>query len=138
MGKILGLRIVDKTGKSVNQVDCGEPVSLLVDYELYKPVEQLALGISFSLPTGLWVANCNTVRDEWVPDVSTGSGCISLNIKEMNLSPGDYDVSVRLMDGGKDYAIDSHYCRYKLIVNGITHPGTLVQLDHKWKYMTEA
>ncbi len=132
VGKILGLYIVDKTGKKINHVECGEPVSILVDYELYKPVNKLALGISFSLPTGLWVANCNTIRDEWFMNGNNGTGCIRLDIKQMNLSPGDYDISVRLMNAEKDYPIDHHHCRYKLIVNGITHPGILVQLNHNW------
>jgi len=132
VGKILGLRIVDKTGKLVNQVECGDPVSLVVDYELYKPVECLVLAIGFSLPTGLSVANCNTVRDNWVPETKVGTGCITLNIEKMNLSPYDYNISVRLMDGRKDYAIDYHYCRYTLIVNGVSHPGIIVQIQHNW------
>jgi len=51
----------------------------------------------------------------------------------MNLSPGDYDISIRLMGLDKNYAIDNHHCRYKLIVNGMVYPGSLVQLDHNWE-----
>jgi len=132
VGRILGLRIVNKDGQVVNQVECGDPVRFEIEYELYKPVKRLAAGVSFSLPTGLWVANCNTVRDEWVPEVSLGRGCIILHINSMNLSPGDYDISIRLMDAKEDYPIDMHFCRYKLIVGGVTHPGSLIELKHKW------
>ncbi len=134
IGRLLGMKVVDKQGNITNQIECFDPVVLIVEYELYQKVDELALGISFSLPHGAWVANCNTVRDRLrIKPQHIGQGKIELHIESVNLSPGDYDVTVRLMEPDTGKTIDNHHCQYKLIVGGEPHPGHWVQLKHNWK-----
>lgn len=132
LGHLLGLKIIDKHGQITNQVECFDPVTLIIEYELYKKVSEVAFGISFSLPYGAWVANCNTIRDRLKINPKPGKGSVKLYIECMNLSPADYDITVRFMEPTLGEAIDHHHCQYKLIVGGEPHPGHWVQLKHNW------
>jgi len=131
-GKILGLSIFDKGGKNTNQINCFDPVMMVVDFEIYKEIPSIAIGISFSLPYGGWPANCNTIRDNIYFKPKIGRNKIGLKIDSFNLSPGDYDITVRLMVPEWNIAIDYHHCRYKILVLGEPHPGHVVQLKHEW------
>lgn len=130
-GKILGLSIFDKNGKNTNQIDCFDPVTLVTEFEIYKKVPSVAIGITFSLPYGISPANCNTIRDNIYFKPKMGKNKIVLKIDSFNLSPGDYDITVRLMVPEWNKTID-HHCRYKILVLGDPHFGHLVQLRHQW------
>ncbi len=134
IGRLVGVKIIDKDHNLTNQIECFDPISLILEYELHKSVKDLAFGVSFSLPYGAWVANCNTIRDKvsFGPQ-RPGRGKVILKIDSVNLSPGDYDITVRFMEPEVGKTIDHHHCQYKLIVGGDPHPGHWVQLKHDWK-----
>ena len=132
--EITRAEFVNADGVPVHVLKTGEPISLQIDYTAHMPIKEPVFGIRITHLHGTTVWGSNTKRMGFQPDTLNNSGTITLNIPELPILAGTYDLTVALTDQHETYEYDHWDRRVRFdVVQYNSFDEGLIQIDAKWQ-----
>ena len=130
--EMTAVRLVDRKGRCVVEVESGEPLRVEIDFWVSSPVEAPIFEVHISRVDGLVCYDLDTESDGAKLGTVESKGHIALQIDRLDLSSGVYYVTVGAYVRDWSYAYDYHFPAYSLIVRGVTSRFDSPSL-HRWE-----
>jgi ABC-2 type transport system ATP-binding protein len=131
--EITRAEFVDADGVPVHVLKTGEPISLQIDYTAHMPIKEPVFGIRITHLHGTTVWGSNTKRMGFQPATLNNSGTITLNIPDLPILAGTYDLTVALSDQHETYEYDHWERRVRFdVVQYNSFDEGLIQIDANW------
>ena len=131
--EITRAEFVNADGVAVHVLKTGEPISLQIDYTAHMPIKEPVFGIRFTHLHGTNVWGSNTKRMGFQPTTLNNSGTITLNIPELPILAGTYDLTVALTDQHETYEYDHWERRVRFdVVQYNSFDEGLIQINANW------
>ena len=131
--EITRAEFVNADGVPVHVLKTGEPISLQIDYTAHMPIKEPVFGIRFTHLHGTNVWGSNTKRMGFQPATLNNSGTITLNIPELPILAGTYDLTVALTDQHETYEYDHWERRVRFdVVQYNSFDEGLIQINANW------
>jgi ABC-2 type transport system ATP-binding protein len=132
--EITRAEFVDAEGVPVHVLKTGEPISLQIDYTAHMPIKEPVFGIRITHLHGTNVWGSNTKRMGFQPATLNNSGAITLNIPELPILAGTYDLTVALTDQHETYEYDHWERRVRFdVVQYNSFDEGLIQIEANWQ-----
>jgi len=131
--EITRAEFVAADGVPVHVLKTGEPISLQIDYTAHMPIKEPVFGIRITHLHGTNVWGSNTKRMGFQPATLNNSGTITLNIPELPILAGTYDLTVALTDQHETYEYDHWERRVRFdVVQYNSFDEGLIQIQANW------
>jgi ABC-2 type transport system ATP-binding protein len=131
--EITRAEFVNADGVPVHVLKSGEPISLQIDYTAHVPIKEPVFGIRITHLHGTNVWGSNTKRMGFQPATLNNSGTITLNIPELPILAGTYDLTVALTDQHETYEYDHWERRVRFdVVQYNSFDEGLIQIEANW------
>ena len=131
--EITRAEFVNADGVPIRVLKTGEPISLQIDYTAHMPIKEPVFGIRFTHLHGTTVWGSNTKRMGFQPATLNNSGTITLNIPELPILAGTYDLTVALSDQHETYEYDHWERRVRFdVVQYNSFDEGLIQVQASW------
>jgi ABC-2 type transport system ATP-binding protein len=131
--EITRAEFVNVDGVPVHVLKTGEPISLQIDYTAHMPIKEPVFGIRITHLHGTNVWGSNTKRMGFQPATLNNSGTITLNIPELPILAGTYDLTVALTDQHETYEYDHWERRVRFdVVQYNSFDEGLIQIQANW------
>jgi ABC-2 type transport system ATP-binding protein len=131
--EITRAEFVNVDGVPVHVLKTGEPISLQIDYRAHMPIKEPVFGIRITHLHGTNVWGSNTKRMGFQPATLNNSGTITLNIPELPILAGTYDLTVALTDQHETYEYDHWERRVRFdVVQYNSFDEGLIQIQANW------
>jgi ABC-2 type transport system ATP-binding protein len=132
--EITRAEFVNVDGVPVHVLKSGEPISLQIDYTAHMPIKEPVFGIRITHLHGTNVWGSNTKRMGFQPATLNNSGTITLNIPELPILAGTYDLTVALTDQHETYEYDHWERRVRFdVVQYNSFDEGLIQIEANWQ-----
>jgi ABC-2 type transport system ATP-binding protein len=132
--EITRAEFVTADGVPVHVLKTGEPISLQIDYTAHMPIKEPVFGIRITHLHGTNVWGSNTKRMGFQPATLNNSGTITLNIPELPILAGTYDLTVALTDQHETYEYDHWERRVRFdVVQYNSFDEGLIQIEANWQ-----
>jgi len=132
--EITRAEFVNADGVPVHVLKSGEPISLQIDYTAHMPIKEPVFGIRITHLHGTNVWGSNTKRMGFQPATLNNSGTITLNIPELPILAGTYDLTVALTDQHETYEYDHWERRVRFdVVQYNSFDEGLIQIEANWQ-----
>jgi ABC-2 type transport system ATP-binding protein len=132
--EITRAEFVAADGVPVHVLKTGEPISLQIDYTAHMPIKEPVFGIRITHLHGTNVWGSNTKRMGFQPATLNNSGTITLNIPELPILAGTYDLTVALTDQHETYEYDHWERRVRFdVVQYNSFDEGLIQIEANWQ-----
>jgi ABC-2 type transport system ATP-binding protein len=132
--EITRAEFVNVDGVPVHVLKTGEPISLQIDYTAHMPIKEPVFGIRITHLHGTNVWGSNTKRMGFQPATLNNSGTITLNIPELPILAGTYDLTVALTDQHETYEYDHWERRVRFdVVQYNSFDEGLIQIEANWQ-----
>ena len=132
--EIVGVRLLDRRGFPVTELDSGNPLCVEIEYSAPHPVDAPIFGVSISCEDRQICCNTNTAAVGLTLPTLQGRGQVTLQFERLDLIGGQYYVNVGVYEQKWAYAYDYHWHVYPLVIRptnggkmGILHP------PHHWE-----
>ena len=133
--EITRAEFVNADGVPVHVLKTGEPISLQIDYTAHMPIKEPVFGIRITHLHGTTVWGSNTKRMGFQPATLNNSGTITLNIPELPILAGTYDLTVALTDQHETYEYDHWERRVRFdVVQYNSFDEGLVTVEASWSF----
>jgi len=131
--EITRAEFVNVDGVPVHVLKSGEPISLQIDYTAHMPIKEPVFGIRITHLHGTNVWGSNTKRMGFQPATLNNSGTITLNIPELPILAGTYDLTIALTDQHETYEYDHWERRVRFdVVQYNSFDEGLIQIEANW------
>jgi ABC-2 type transport system ATP-binding protein len=131
--EITRAEFVAADGVPVHVLKTGEPISLQIDYTAHMPIKEPVFGIRITHLHGTNVWGSNTKRMGFQPATLNNSGTITLNIPELPILAGTYDLTIALTDQHETYEYDHWERRVRFdVVQYNSFDEGLIQIEANW------
>ena len=121
-GKIRYTKVefLDDERKPIGVVRSGDRLVIRLHYEAKKQLENLIFGVEIHTQLGTVVAQVNTYNDGVeISFASAGCGYIDVEIRELNLMPGRYYLSLEIANYGRiDHDVLQHCAVLDVQISG--------------------
>lgn len=132
--EITRAEFVNADGVPVHVLKSGEPISLQIDYTAHMPIKEPVFGIRITHLHGTNVWGSNTKRMGFQPATLNNSGTITLNIPELPILAGTYDLTVALTDQHETFEYDHWERRVRFdVVQYNSFDEGLIQIEANWQ-----
>jgi ABC-type polysaccharide/polyol phosphate transport system ATPase subunit len=132
--EITRAEFVNADGVPVHVLKTGEPISLQIDYTAHMPIKEPVFGIRITHLHGTNVWGSTTKRMGFQPATLNNSGTITLNIPELPILAGTYDLTVALTDQHETYEYDHWERRVRFdVVQYNSFDEGLIQIEANWQ-----
>ena len=121
----------DNTGKNIYKT--GEPITVLVDYKVNKPVESADFTIGIARDDGIYCYGSGVMLDSQKPSSIQEKGQVQIQLTQNELLPGKYflDVGIQSADGVLYDAVCS-VLEFHITTDRVTEYG-IVSMKHIWQ-----
>ena len=129
------VRISGGAGSPEGSAASGGRLEVRAAWKTLGPVEAPIFGIQIHTGRGELCAHLTTEGETGLPRRFDGEGEVALEIPDLRLLPGGYELSVFALESGGLAALDLHQCLYLLRVEGERSPARdgIVALESRWK-----
>lgn len=134
IGRILNLRIYDKTGKETNDIHFGEEMSVELDYIMKRDdIGEIVLGIAIYALDNQYICGLNTLLDHYHVEYHKGKNTIKLKYQKMNILGGTYSFDIAIYEKNAQVPIDYKSRVGKFIMHApYIGEGTCI-IEHSWE-----
>jgi ABC-2 type transport system ATP-binding protein len=124
---------LDGHGNATSKLETGKAASIRIDYFAHTPVENIVCGIRITHLHGMNIWGTNTKRRGIVIPRAHGRASITLEIKNMTLMEGTYDLTVSISDLAEAHAYDHWEKKLRYDVRQVTRfVEGISLLDAEW------
>jgi ABC-type polysaccharide/polyol phosphate transport system ATPase subunit len=92
------VQLLDASGRETTHPATGDAVTLRLEYQAASPVSKPVFGLALETLDGTWLWAHHTRDAGFVPDEISGEGTIELQVPNLMLQPGTYDLSASVVD----------------------------------------
>jgi lipopolysaccharide transport system ATP-binding protein len=110
--EILEVDFLNMTGKASATYRAGDSLTIRVRYRAHERIDRPVFGIGINTVDNVHVTGPNTKADDLTIAAIAGEGCVTYDIRDLPLQPGEYRVSVSIYDESCTHAYDYHDRRY--------------------------
>ncbi|MCL6601791.1 MAG: ABC transporter ATP-binding protein [Paenibacillus sp.] len=122
------------TKNKKQQFEINDGMTVLIKYDLLKPIEEIVAGVAIFGPDGTSVCGLNTKLDNEIIKPSLGENQILIHYNQLNLFPGTYNIHVGFFEkeaiGRLDYK--AGLGSFNVISSSYKGEG-IVLINHKWE-----
>jgi ABC-2 type transport system ATP-binding protein len=104
--EITNVQLLDEAGVEPSLQVTGKRMTIRIHYHAPQPINDVIAGVRITLPLGTNVWGANTRRRGFQIPTLNGHGFIDLEIPELPLLEGSYDLTVNLADIGEIHEYD--------------------------------
>ncbi len=117
-GEVVHIEVLDGDGVPVDAVRARDPLTVRIRYVMHQPIAHPVFGVAVHTLDGIEVSAA-TSRTTFIPEQLDGAGTVDMQIPELVLLPGTYDVTAYITNFGGIHQFDFRYraCRF------IVQPG---------------
>lgn len=138
--ELTAVRLLDEHNRPSATFEPGRPLAIEVDFIAHRPVDEPEFGVAiFREEDGLQVAGPNNRAVGQPISQINGEGTLRIDLADLPLLPGRYDLTVALHDAVLRTAYDYHERAYHFRVAGelVEEDRGVVALRSKWQLMTD-
>ena len=134
--RIERVELLDRTGRQVDRIGSGEPLTVRLWYSASEPVARPVFSVSIQTLEGLVVSGPTTREPGEVPEKIDGDGWVELRLDRFPLLPGTYDVTASLTDYtlAHPYDVRRNVLRMDVDRKGPVEPAGVVSLGGQWSF----
>jgi ABC-type polysaccharide/polyol phosphate transport system ATPase subunit len=133
--RITAVRLVDREGQERPTFQMGEDLIVRVEYEARRRVERPQVSVSFNSSDWTVYTGVDTRNEGFVIPFAEGRGAVELEVPQLGLGPGLYEVNVGIWDETLTAPYDWRWGIRRFVVD--THrplfAGRFV-LPHRWSW----
>ena len=131
--RILSVQFEDNDSNPKDVFKIGADVKAVIEYEVYKEIENIVGGIAIFDSTGHYLCGLNTKLDKIRIKESIGKHRLKLSYKSLNLLPGTYFVDVGFFEESAVARLDyKGKCAYFNIISDDYLAEGNILFDHRW------
>jgi ABC-2 type transport system ATP-binding protein len=125
--EIIKVELLDETGVEPRIHVTGKPMTVRMHYSAHTPLDDVIAGIRITLPLGTNVWGSNSKRRGVSFPRLFGEGFIDLQIPQLPLLEGSYDLTLNLADIGEIHEYDhwDRRIRFDVVQHNIFDEGTI-------------
>ena len=129
------VEILDAFGRPSTQLISGKPATIRLHYETSEPVARPVFAVYIATVQGHPVTGPNTKEAGCVPDKIDGSGVVDIEIDELRLLPGTYDLSSVICDTSllKEFDHRQNVLRFDVERGAIHEYWGVTTLSPRWR-----
>ena len=116
--EILDLRLLGKDGQPIRDLAPGAPLAVEFDIRAHKPIRDPRLSLSIGRGDIDDLMDLNSDRDGFEVGDLTGDARIRIDLKRIDLAPGEYKLSAGIFESDWRYSYDYHWQAHPLIIAG--------------------
>jgi lipopolysaccharide transport system ATP-binding protein len=106
--EVTDVRLLDRNGLDVTELDAGDPLRIEMEYIAHKPVRSPIFTAAIASDEGVRCCETHTAAGAIEMPTLMGRGRIALEIERLDLNRGQYWVDVRVNSPDWSYAYDHH------------------------------
>jgi ABC-type polysaccharide/polyol phosphate transport system ATPase subunit len=129
--EILSVKMFHSSGQECYVYQSGEPVRMVIHYQVHRPVPDTVFGIALMRSDGLWCYGTNTaVEDLTLPPLGQ-EGHVEVFLERLDFVAGTYylDAAVHAPDG---YPYDYHHGLYSFAMKSDLQEIGVCRIPHTW------
>ena len=131
---ITSVQLLNKQGQIVDDFETNKPATVRISYSCPTPIKDAVFGIRITHLHGTNVWGSNTKRMGFQPATLNNSGTITLNIPELPILAGTYDLTIALTDQHETYEYDHWERRVRFdVVQYNSFDEGLIQIEANWQ-----
>jgi ABC-type glutathione transport system ATPase component len=117
---------LNEYGKPTLNLESGMPTTIVIEYTINQPVNELVVGVRISHLHGLTMWGSNTKRREHTVEVDGKKGKVQFEIDALPLLEGTFDLTVAISDRTEVAAYDhrDNFVRFNVTQKGTFDEGT--------------
>jgi ABC-2 type transport system ATP-binding protein len=117
---------LNEFGKPTLNLESGKPTTIVIEYTINQPVNELVIGVRISHLHGLTMWGSNTKRREHTIKVDGKKGKVQFEIDALPLLEGTFDLTVAISDRTEVAAYDhrDNFVRFNVTQKGTFDEGT--------------
>ena len=131
---IKSLKLLDEKGVDRRSFNTGQNVKLQAEYLCQVDPEELQVNIGFEISNtqGIYIYGTNTSREGHRKLKLQKKGIIEVELENLNLLPGDYNIGIAIADLEEKASYDHYRSITQFKVYSNIHDVGLVRLGHKF------
>ena len=131
---VSGVEFLDADGRSSGTAIHRERCTIRISYEAARPVSNPVFGIALHSGSGVHLTGTNTKIDAVDTGKIDGAGHVDFVIDSLPLTPGEYELTVAVIDEFVQHVYDRHDRAWRLAVREGTSlaPEGLMDLRGRW------
>lgn len=134
IGEIKRVTLLDFKGKSVDDINFGENITVKIDFEMFSDyLKNIVIGVAIRSLDNKYICGVNTLLDKMPLPYKVGVNSISLEYTNFNLLGGTYFIQVALFDSNAHVYIHDIVRAKRFFVNAPYLGEGICILDHQWK-----
>jgi lipopolysaccharide transport system ATP-binding protein len=129
--EIVSVRMLHGSGEECYVYHSGDPVRVVLHYEVHTAVAEAVFGIAILRSDGLWCYGSNTAIEAVPLPALADAGSVEVLLERLDLLGGSYylDVAVESKDG---YPYDYHHGLYPFVVKSELQEAGVFRIPHRW------
>lgn len=134
-GRLSSVELLDRDGRPTRLVHTGDRVTIRLSWETSQPIEQPVFGLNLWTREGVEVWSQHTRDAAFHVDRIDGRGVVDLEVPELVLLPGAFDLSASIVDQSLTQFYDNwqYCCPFQVEAGPIRDSGGLVTLGGAWQ-----
>jgi lipopolysaccharide transport system ATP-binding protein len=132
--EIVGVRLLDRGGLPVTELDSGDPLCVQIEYLAPQPIAAPIFGVGIAREDRKEVCcSINTATAGLTLPTLQGRGRIALHLDRLDLVGGQYYVNVGVYERNWTYAYDYHRGVYPLLIRSTKGKKGILRPPHRWE-----
>jgi lipopolysaccharide transport system ATP-binding protein len=131
--EIVDIRLLDRRGLEVEELDSGEPLQIEISYEAGERIASPIFVVTISKDDGFVCYDTNTETANLPISVVSGKGQVRLELERLDLQGGKYFVDVGIFKQDWAYAYDYHWHVYPFTVRPTSSERGILRPPHRWE-----
>ena len=133
-GMITAVEFFGAGGQKRHTYETGEPMKVRIAYTAKERLKEPVFGMGIHRGDGVLCMGSNTSDTDYTPDwLEPGEGEVWLELRELNLLPGDYQFSASFHNLDQSETYDHHDRKFHFkVLSGPKVEIGLLHLEHDW------
>ncbi len=134
-GRVERVELLDAGMRTTDSARTGDAVTLRMHYTADKPIAAPVFGMAVHTAEGVEVTAATTREAGALPSPLEGSGCVDLEIPNLVLLPGTYDVTAWISDTAGAHTYDFRHHAFRFVVDAGPGDGSyagILTLAGRW------
>lgn len=132
-GRLNDVVMLGLDGEQVSQIASGAALTIQAGVRASHKLPSSHFSVTITNAAGEVCFDVNTENDQTIVPGLTGTTLVELSLERLDLSTGNYSLSVGLWRSGWEYAYDYHVNAYDLEVVGTTPLQGILSPPRRWK-----
>jgi lipopolysaccharide transport system ATP-binding protein len=131
--EITQVRLLDREGREVESIQCGEALSLRLDYRNLLGIRGVVFGVTIATSGGVICFDTSTQAARLTLDRLPPTGTLQLDFERLDLMDGNYIIDVGAYSPDWQTTYDYHWNVYTLRIHSTKGEKGVYRPPHSWQ-----